>query len=184
MVLHMWYYSVVVIEIVWFKYANWNISRTYQCMYYVLCAIVLFWQIILSYFYGTLYEPIFYILYFYADMVAYRRMGWIGTILAFECVCSGAYYFLPFFFRGIYVHTHEVLYGGIFEKKTITVFRFLLKLRVPIHPRDGVNRNINQMATTGPCGPNRGWIGTTSELKINIQIISHQNIYLKKYHFQ
>ena len=33
---------------------------------------------------------------------------------------------------------------------------FLLKLRVPIHPRDGVNRNINQMATTGPCDPNRG----------------------------
>ena len=43
-------------------------------MYYVLCAIVLFWQLIHSYFYGTMYEPIFYILYFYADMVAYDKI--------------------------------------------------------------------------------------------------------------
>ena len=43
-------------------------------MYYVLCAIILFWQIIDSYFYGTMYEPIFDILYFYADMVAYDKM--------------------------------------------------------------------------------------------------------------
>ena len=40
-------------------------------IYYVLCAITLLWQTIHSYFFGTIYEPIFYILYFYADMVAY-----------------------------------------------------------------------------------------------------------------
>ena len=44
-----------------------------------------------------------------------------------------------------------------FSKKNNNSFLFiLLKLRVPIHPRDGVNRNINHMATTGPCDPNRG----------------------------
>ena len=83
-------------------------------------------------------------------------MGRIGTILVFECMCSGAYYFFPIFFRGIYVHTHEVPYGGIFEKNYNSFSFFLLKLRVPIHPRDGLNENINHMATTGPCDPNRG----------------------------
>ena len=39
-----------------------------------------------------------------------------------------------------------------FSKKNNNSFLFfLLTLRVPIHPRDGVNRNINHMATTGPC---------------------------------
>ena len=42
----MWYYSVLVIEIVWSKYVNWNIVPTYQFMYYILRQIVLFWQII------------------------------------------------------------------------------------------------------------------------------------------
>ena len=68
LILHMWSYSVVAIKIVWSKYVNWNILHTYQCMYHVLFAIVLFWQIILSYFYGTINEPIFYTLYFYADI--------------------------------------------------------------------------------------------------------------------
>ena len=74
--------------------------------------------------------------------------------MVFECVCSGAYYFLPIFFRGIYVHTHEVPSGAIFEKKQKQFF-FKIKLRVPIHPRDGVNRDINHMATIGHCDPNR-----------------------------
>ena len=42
-------------------------------MYYVLCANVLFWQIIQLYFYGIIYEPMFYILYCYAEMVAYYK---------------------------------------------------------------------------------------------------------------
>ena len=40
-----------------------------------------------------------------------------------------------------------------FKKKKNNCFFFSLKLHVPIHPRDGVNRNINHMATTGPCDP-------------------------------
>ena len=51
----------------------------------------------------------------------YRRMGWIGMISAFECVCSGAYYFLPIFSKG-FMYTHEVSYGSIFEKKATTAF--------------------------------------------------------------
>ena len=49
-------------------------------------------------------------------------------------------------FWRIYVHTHEVSHGDIFEKKSNTLLLLLLlKLRVPIHPRDGVNRIINHM---------------------------------------
>ena len=55
----------------WSKHANWIILLTYQCMYCILCVIVLFWQIILSFFYGTMNminEPIFNTLYYYADI--------------------------------------------------------------------------------------------------------------------
>ena len=94
--------------------------------------------------------------------------------------------FYQFFFRGIYVHTHEVSYGRIFEKKHF--FLFLLKLRVPIHPRDGLNRNINHMATTGFCDPSRGWIGTNKWiLKKHTDHFPWKygnKIYIKKYHFQ
>ena len=58
----------------WLKYCDpnirkLNILRSYHCMYYVLCTIVLFWQIIHSYFYGTINESIFSTLYVYAYMM-------------------------------------------------------------------------------------------------------------------
>ena len=52
--MNMWYYSVVVIEIVWSKDVNWNILRSQNTFIF-------------------LYDykwTLFYILYFYADMVA------------------------------------------------------------------------------------------------------------------
>ena len=60
LLLYVWCFSVVVTEIVWSKDANWNFLRTYQCMYYVLWAILLFWKLTHLYFYGTSNEPILY----------------------------------------------------------------------------------------------------------------------------
>ena len=51
--------SCFVIEMVWYKYVHWNsYAHVYPCMYYILCVIVLFWQII------HINKPVFYILYF------------------------------------------------------------------------------------------------------------------------